>query len=624
MRRASMAAARGSAGTKASSGHDRGVSAGGGRETATTPSGRRPSPSGCACGGTCPRCAANPVEPLASFPHRGAIASAFGIPNFDAPATIDPSLSGTGAEAVTEHGGVRFARQPVVEVAAHEAAHVLQMRGTGRRTDRGGAERHAASVAARVIRGFGASDLIGRGLVSAGPGPLFFVPAGSARMTHTVVAGETLAAIAVQVYGDARYVGAIARANPRDVTVNAAGEHVIVPGAVLLLPDQPDAADPWVNPEIRPLLVNGGTWTQPQAEATLRAFMTVTRARRDEMVARYAGFNHLGDMLLALPANSTQAGGTFVTQARDLLERIQRVGARADAASQGLASEAEMAQAQADEMIARNTAAAAAALPAGSAPPTPAEIAAQQAAQVASGSIAPQTATMTRAEERTLNNTLNTVSIPAFVTWVAANHPELGLTARHLRAEARGIFERGAGIVAMTDPPHLRAAVGDAFMQMVAANPAYALPTVVHEVWGHNTYEGMGTTYGLDLYDASARRMPGYVRPRAGSDARVSEEDNYGYHETEMYSLMREVPYYVANAPADSALDSMNYDPAPEIQNRMQLIKDAFEARVARALVRGLYLRFQADPTINGAAFAAFTTAVVNVFPPADAAAILA
>ena len=341
------------------------------------------------------------------------------------------------------------------------------------------------------------------------------------------------------------------------------------------------------------------------------------------MVARYAGYNNLADMLLALPANSTQAGGAFVTQSRDLLERIQRVGARADAASQGLANEGEMAQAQADEMIARNTAAAAAALPAGSAPPTPAQIAAQQAAQAASGSIAPQTATMTRAEERALNNTLNTVSIPTFVTWVTANHPELGLTARHLRADARGIFERGAGIVATNDLPHLRAVVGDAFRQMVAANPAYALPTIVHEVWGHNTYEGMGSTYGMDLYDAAARRMPGYRRPTG--DGRTSELDNYGYHETEMYSLMREVPYYVPNAPADSALDSMNYDPGPEIQNRVQNIKDAFEPRVARALVRGLYLRFQADPTINGAAFAAFTTAVANVFTvPADAAAIMA
>jgi len=512
-----------------------------------------------------------------------------------------------------------------VEVAAHEAAHVLQMHGRGRRTDPVGAERHAAAVAGRVMRGFGAGDLLGPNLVSSGPGPLFFVPTGSSRMTHTVVGGDTLWGISLQVYGAGRYADAIALANPRDVRVNARGIPIIEPGAVLVLPDRPDAADPWVNPEIRPLLVSGGAWTEAQADATIRAFTTVSRSNRDAMVVRYAAFDHLGELLLALPTNSTQAGGAFVTQARDLLERIQRVGARADAASQGMASEADMAQAQADDMIARNTAAAAAALPVGSSAPTPAQIAAQQAAQVASGSIAPQTATMTAAEETTQNTTLNTVSIPAFVTWVTANHPTLGLTAAYLRADARGIFDRGAGIVAMTDPPHLRAVVGDAFIQMVAANPAYALPTIVHEVWGHNTYEGMGTTYGLDLYDAAARRMPGYVRPAPRSDARTSEEDNFGYHETEMYSLMREVPYYVPNAPADAALNSMNYDPAPEIQNRMQAIKNSFEGRVARALVRGLYLRFQADPTIDGAAFLAFVHAVPNVFTvPADAAAILA
>jgi hypothetical protein len=130
----------------------------------------------------------------------------------------------------------------------------------------------------------------------------------------------------------------------------------------------------------------------------------------------------------------------------------------------------------------------------------------------------------------------------------------------------------------------------------------------------------------MHLYDAAAARMPGYVRPAAGSDARYSEEDNYGYHESEMYSLMREVPYYVPNAPADvAALRSMNYDPAPAIRGRIRQIKNAFEARVARAIVRGLYLRFLADPTVSGAAMTAFRNAVPIVFTvPADAAAILA
>jgi hypothetical protein len=91
-----------------------------------------------------------------------------------------------------------------------------------------------------------------------------------------------------------------------------------------------------------------------------------------------------------------------------------------------------------------------------------------------------------------------------------------------------------------------------------------------------------------------------------------------------MYSLMREVPYFTPNAPAHAALDSVNFDPGPAIQDRMQMIADAYEARVARALVRGLYRRFMADPTVGGRAMRAFRVAVRSIFPAPDAAAILA
>lgn len=446
-----------------------------------------------------------------------------------------------------------------------------------------------------------------------------------ARATHTVVAGETLQDIARDIYGEERYADAIRRANPRDVTVVSRGVYAISAGAVLVLPNHPDRTDPWVTPDISDLLRNGGVWTSAQAEAALRAFTSVSAAQRDAMIAHYLPFGHLDDMLVALPDNSTQAGGSFERQTRDLLQRVQRVGARADAAAQGLVDETAMAQAQANEMTARNRAAA---IASGIASPTTAQIAAQQSAQVAAGSIATQTAVMTAAQEATINNTLNATSIPNFITWATANHPELGLTAAHLRASAREIFERGVGIIAFADGTRLRAVVGEPFLLMVAANPAYALPTVVHEIWGHNTYEGRGrygspgAAYGLDIYDRAARLMPGYRRP--GSAGRSSEIDNYGYHETEMYSLMREVPYYTPNAPAHAALNSMNYDPAPEIESRIQQIHDVFEVRVARAQLRGLYLRFLVDPTVGAAAMNAFRDGVNAVFPAADAAAILA
>gem|GEM_PF-3480905 len=549
------------------------------------------------------------------------------MPGFAAPASIDPTVRTLGAEAATESGRVRFAEWPSLRVAAHEATHVLQGRRAGRPTDGAGAERHADELADGVRRGWSAADLAGPALVSApAAGPQLAGPPVAGPPTCTVMAGDTLWEVSRRVYGSGRYAEAIRLANPGKVTVNAAGTPIIHTGDVLNLPEHPDAADPWVTPELAPQLRAAGAWTEAQAVAALLAYGAMSAARRQEMVAHYLPFNQLPAMLAALPALSTQAGGRHEQLARDLLQRIQRIGAQADAATRGLGSEGAMARAQATEMIARNRAAALAARPASAPPPSTADVAAQQAAQVAAASIAPQTATLSAAQESTLNTTLIRVSIPVFVAWVAARHPGLGLTAAHLRADARAIFERGIGIIAFADGSNLRAVVGETFRDMVAANPAYTLPTVVHEVWGHDTFEGRGNygnagaAYGLDSYDQAAALMPGYTRGAAGSAARQSEIDNYGYQETEMYSLMREVPFFTPNAPADAALDSVNYDPGPAIRGRMRMIVDGYEPRV----VRDLYRRFMADPTVGGRAMGAFRSAVRSLFRARDAAAILA
>ena len=241
--------------------------------------------------------------PLPAFPHHRAIARAFGLADFTAPAVLDPSVSRLGAEAATERGHVRFARWPSLEVAAHEATHVVQGRGAGRRTDAAGAERHASAVAGRLVRGLGAADLLGpEALVSAAtPGPLRFVPTGSAPATHTVVPGETLTSIARAVYGEVRYADAIRRANPHGV--GPAGLDALAPGTLLSLPDHPDPADPWVNPFVSPLLRNGGLWTEAQAEAALRAYAAESASHRDAMVAHYLPFDNFTLLLRALPAD---------------------------------------------------------------------------------------------------------------------------------------------------------------------------------------------------------------------------------------------------------------------------------------------------------------------------------
>ena len=559
---------------------------------------------------------------LPGFPHRQTIAHAFGLPDFTAPASIDPAIR---AEAATQDGHVRFARWPSLEVAAHEVAHVIQNRNIGRRTSEPEAEDHAASVAGRLRRGLGARDLLRPGaLVSAETNaPQFFVPAGEKPATHTVTPGETWEGISEDVYGDKQYAPAIRNENK--------GVAKLEPGKEIALPEQPDFLDPWANPYVSKLLRKGGAWTKAQAEAALVAFAILPPTFREDVIRHYLPFNHIVVMLRALSGKDTEAGGKFQHEVRDLLEHLQRAGAQIDAAAQGLKSENAMAKADADFMTGRDTATAKASLPPGKTPTKDdldnahrANVMGKPAAGVNSG--AGTKPALTPEREKAINNTLNTKSIPKFVTWAKDNHGNLGIKKENLLADARAVFDAGPQTIAFAKSGELVGVVGEMFMDMVARDPAYAMPTLMHEVWGHHTYDGMdaidkpGRWYGLDLYDKAAKKM-GYQN-RGDADRR-DEQQAYSYPETEIYSLMREVPYYKPNKKEDEkALGTINYDPMRQVKRELTQMKSSFEPRVARAQVRGLHLRLVNDPTIDGPALDGFRGCVRTIFP-ADAKAIL-
>jgi hypothetical protein len=364
-------------------------------------------------------------------------------------------------------------------------------------------------------------------------------------------------------------------------------------------------------------------FTQALAEQAMTSYAALSVADRAAWIARWSPRGHLSDMTHALARADIAVGGRFENTLRDILQRTQRSAARDQARLEGLADDAAMAQAQANEMIARNTAAAAAARPVGAPPPSTADVAAQQQHQVSETSIAPQTRTLTPARETRLTREAN-AAVTRFVAWVTGAHPELHISAAHFRVAVREVWDRGDGIIAFADQGGApRCVIGESFTQAATANPAYALPTVVHELWGHNEYGPYaqpGSEHGLEIYDRAAALMPGYVRPAEGTAERTSEIDAYAYQETEMYSLMREVEFYTPNAPRHrAALDSINYDPAPAIASRIGLIKTQFEARVARSIVRGLYQRYRMDPRLVPAALAAFTAGVRSHFPAAAA-----
>ena len=478
----------------------------------------------------------------------------------DTPAAEGAKAMGAEAFATGEH--VAFAGTPSLHTAAHEAAHVVQQRGGVQLAGGVGREGDAYERHADAV-------------------------------ADAVVAGHSAEALLDGMAG-----GAGGRAVQRQPTPLTPVEQAL------------DGRIPW---------------TQALAEQALTVYAGLSPAARQSWLTRWSPRGQIGAMLHALARADVSVGGRFEAPLRDLLQRTQRAGALASAHTSGLASEAAMAQRQANFMYARNRASAAAAQPVGGPPPSQAQIAAQQQAQVEQTSIPIQTQTLTPQREAQLTTQAN-AAVAAFVTWCAGAHPDLHITASHFRVAVREVFDRGEAIIAFADQGGApRCVVGEAFAQAAGANPAYALPTVVHELWGHNEYGPYGdpgTEYGLELYDRAAARMPGYTQPTG--QGRTSEVDAYAYQETEIYSLLREVEYYTPNAPQhQTALANINYDPAPAIADRIGLIKQQWEPRLARAMVRGLYQRFRIDPRLVPAALTAFQNGVRQNFPPAEATAIL-
>ncbi len=361
-------------------------------------------------------------------------------------------------------------------------------------------------------------------------------------------------------------------------------------------------------------------WTAPLAQQALNEYNGLSSADQATWVNTHYASGTVQKILQAMPAADIAAGGAHNATIQSILQRVQRTGATTMAAGLGLASQTAMAQEQAKFMHAQNVAAAQASVPVGVVP-TPAQVSAQQATQVAQTSIAPQTAVLSAADEAQ-QNTDGATAVAAFITWVTANHPGLGIKAADFRVDARAIFDRGQSIIAFAEAPKL--VVGRSFTLAVNANPAYALPTVVHELRGHEQYGpygAPGAEFGLELYDQAAALMPGYTQPSGA--ARTAEIDAYAYQETEIYSLMLEVPYFTPVAAKDAALSSINYDPSPEISNRIGLIKNQWEPRIARSMVRGLVLRFRLDPRVTPKARNAFEQGVRHHFTAAEATDIL-
>jgi len=206
----------------------------------------------------------------------------------------------------------------------------------------------------------------------------------------------------------------------------------------------------------------------------------------------------------------------------------------------------------------------------------------------------------------------------------AGKFPELKLTRANFKADFPGIEKRGAGVLAFEGgtPAAPVAVFGFEFVRAAEADPGYVLGVVVHELFGHHEYGPYGSEYHLKLYDLAQKKIPGYVKPAEGTKARTAEKDAYAYQETEIYALLRSLPYSKSIAPKDVPKGLVGYEPAQWAKDRIGIIKSQWEPKLAVAIVRGLYKRLLLDPRISGPAIKAFRDGVRIHFTVAEAAEV--
>lgn len=367
-----------------------------------------------------------------------------------------------------------------------------------------------------------------------------------------------------------------------------------------------------------------------EARDCLEAYKKMSAAERHKIFE----INHLkGDgitrILSALPAED--AAGPYRNEVRELLRWIEEAETRI---ASGLTDD-KMAELKAADMKTKAEAKAKAAQAAKAAKagkavkaaPTAADLAKAHDEEVKETSVA-QTVTnrwtaLTK-KKRTEMLAAGKKAIDDVVDHAKKTHPELKLTKDSFKLDFYGVDERGQGVLAMggTVGGKPVAVVGFDFVTATQVNPAYALSTVVHEIFGHPEYEKYGSEYHLALYDKSVRKA-GFRQKPEGSTERQTEIDAYALQETEIYALMRELPYWTEVTAGDEAknpgLTKLNYDPRNGIDSAIGNIKTQWhDSKLAIPLLHGLHVRLRNDPRIAAMSLIAFVDALGRHFTEAE------
>ncbi len=194
-------------------------------------------------------------------------------------------------------------------------------------------------------------------------------------------------------------------------------------------------------------------------------------------------------------------------------------------------------------------------------------------------------------------------AINAVLDHMKTNHPELDYDRTDLVLAFRQVEAYGA--VAYTDGK--QCFLGMDFVTATEQDPAFAVSTIVHEMEGHPEFDS-GYSVSFALYDLAAQRMPGYTRPAEGSEDREAEWDRYGYFESEIGALLRELPY---DRPTDS---QGNENPLgsslPLLNNLLFNMSEGLAPELEQPMMEGLKNRFEVDPRISPETLVVFIDAV--------------
>jgi hypothetical protein len=215
-------------------------------------------------------------------------------------------------------------------------------------------------------------------------------------------------------------------------------------------------------------------------------------------------------------------------------------------------------------------------------------------------------------------------AIALMVAHAATAAPNLLLTAASFELDFEKVDSVSLGAFAVGGSrPGETVAVGFEFVVICEVNPAYALSTVEHELHGHPVFDAAGPNTGGRIYAAAAAQVPGSP---AGNET-------YEYYPSEIYSLLREIPLWVATSAADagksvatpgktSTIKDLNPDPRNLIAWHVREMKTKWAPSLLEPMLRGFWQRISADPGIAPAALTAFAAVLTRVLGPADAGRI--